>query len=346
MLRLLPEWCSPKSLVNEGVNELTARLAVVLLTLAVTLLAPLPTASAQPPGFDLQAHRGGRGETTEESLRAFAKSLELGVSTLELDIVITKDGQPLVWHDATIEPEKCSDTAPAVAGDPEYPYVGKVVHELTLVQVRTLDCGHRLDEFPSAEVVRGNKIATLPEVFVLADSYHSDVRYNVETKVEADHPGASAEPQEFVDVILAAVRSAGKVDRVEIQSFDWRTLPMVHQAEPSIPLVALYNDETWVPDSPWVAGENVAAIGDPMIGALLAGANILSPSYQLVAGKPYVEHAHSLGLKVIPWTVNDAEAMRAEIGYGVDGIITDYPTMLRSVMAELGMPLPPASHRY
>ena len=69
---------------------------VALMTLAVTLFAPPPTASAQPAGFDLQAHRGGRGETTEESLRAFAKSLELGVSTLELDIVITKDGQPLV----------------------------------------------------------------------------------------------------------------------------------------------------------------------------------------------------------------------------------------------------------
>jgi glycerophosphoryl diester phosphodiesterase len=320
-----------------------ARLGAVLA--CVVLLAPVPTASPDAPGFDLQAHRGGRGETTEESLRAFAKSLELGVSTLELDIVITKDGQPVVWHDPTIDAEKCSDTAPAVAGDPEYPYVGKLVHELTLVQIRTLDCGRRLDEFPRAEVVRGNKIAILPEVFALADTYRAGVRYNIETKVEADHPGASAEPQEFVDVILAAVRVAGKVDRVEIQSFDWRTLPMVHRAEPSIPLVALYNDETWVPDSPWVAGENTAAIGDPMIGALLVGANIVSPRYQLVSGKPYVDHAHSLGLKVIPWTVNDADAMHAEIGYGVDGIITDYPTLLRSMLAELGMALPPAYHR-
>src|SRR6516164_11033139 len=115
-----------------------ARLAAFL-TLAVTLFAPLPTASAQPPTFDLQAHRGGRGETTEESLRAFAKALELGVSTLELDIVITKDGQPMVWHDPTIEAEKCADTGPAFVGDPQYPYVGKLVHDLTLAQIRTLD---------------------------------------------------------------------------------------------------------------------------------------------------------------------------------------------------------------
>ncbi|WP_231987433.1 glycerophosphodiester phosphodiesterase [Mycobacterium sp. E2238] len=309
------------------------------------LIVLAPATGAQAPEFDLQAHRGGRGETTEESLRAFAKSLELGVSTLELDINITRDGQPLVWHDPTIDAEKCADTGPAFAGDPQYPYVGKLVYELTLSQIRTLDCGRRLAEFPDAEVVRGNKIAVLPEVFALADSYHAAVRYNIETKVAADKPGTSAGPQQFVDVILAAVRSADKIDRVEIQSFDWRTLPLVHAAEPSIPLVALYNEETWAPDSPWLAGENATAIGDPMIGAKLVGANIISPRYQLVAGKPYVDRAHALGLKVIPWTVDDAAAMRDQIADGVDGIITDFPTLLRGVLAGLGMPLPPAYHR-
>jgi len=317
----------------------------VWLTLTGVLFPPLPTASAEPVGFDLQAHRGGRGETTEESLRAFAKSLELGVSTLELDIVITKDGQPLVWHDPTIDAAKCADTAPAFAADPAYPYVGKLVHDLTLVQIRTLDCGKRLTEFPNAEVVRGNKIATLPDLFALTDSYHAGVRFNIETKVEADKPGASAGPQEFVDVILAAVRSAGKVDRVEIQSFDWRTLPMVHRAEASIPLVALYDEQTWAPDSPWLAGEDAALIGDPLLGALLVGANMVSPDYTLVTGKPYVDHAHALGLKVIPWTVEEASAIRTQIGYGVDGLITDFPTLLRRVLAELGMSLPPAYHR-
>jgi glycerophosphoryl diester phosphodiesterase len=321
---------------------LPARLAAALLTLSVLLASP---ASAQPSDFDLQAHRGGRGETTEESLRAFAKAIELGVSTLELDIAITKDGQPLVWHDPTIDAEKCADTGPAFTGDPQYPYVGKLVHELTLVQLRTLDCGRRLAEFPDAEVVRDNKIATLPEVFALADSYRAGVRFNIETKVEADRPNWSAAPQEFVDVILAAVRSAGKVSAVEIESFDWRTLPMVRQAEPSIPLVALYNDETWAPDSPWLPGINAVGVGEPVIGARMVGADIVSPDYQLVTGRPYVEHAHALGLKVIPWTVNDADAMRAQIGYGVDGLITDYPTLLRSVLGELGMPLPASYHR-
>ena len=311
---------------------------------AIGVVAPLPTASPQAPGFDLQAHAGGRGEATGESLRAFAKSLELGVSTLELDINLTKDHQPLVWHDPVIESQQCSDTGPAFAGDPSYPYVGKLVHDLTLAQIHTLDCGKPASQFPRAEVVRGNKIAVLPEVFSLTDSYRADVRYNIETKVAADHPGISAQPQEFVDVVLAAVRAAGKVGRVEIQSFDWRTLPLVRQAEPSIPLVALWNEHTWVPGSPWLATVNPDVVGDPVIGAMMVGASILSPEYSLV-DRALVDRAHSLGLSVIPWTVDDANDMRTQIAVGVDGIITNYPAVLRTVMAELGMALPPAYQR-
>jgi glycerophosphoryl diester phosphodiesterase len=329
----------------------------IMLAVLAAASATVPVANAVPADFDLQSHRGGRGETTEESLRAFAKSLELGVSTLEFDIVISKDGQPLVWHDPVVEPTKCADTAPAFRGDPLYPYVGKLVHDLTLAQIRTLDCGKLLSGYPDAEVVQNNKIAMLPEVFALTDSYGADVRYNIETKVEADKPETSATPQEFVDIILAAVRAAGKVERVEIQSFDWRTLPMVRAAEPSIPLVALWDETTWVPNSPWTAGVNPAVVGDPITGATMVGANILSPGYSvpygltpkddgfaLVADRAFNDRAHALGLKVIPWTINDADTMRAQIEAGADGIITDYPTRLRAVMAKLGMTLPPSYH--
>ena len=78
-----------------------------------------------------------------------------------------------------------------------------------------------------AEVVAGNTIATLPEVFALADEYGAGVRYNIETKIEADNPAMSASPEQFVDVILATTRAAGKLDKIDIQSFDWRTLPLV-----------------------------------------------------------------------------------------------------------------------
>lgn len=288
----------------------------VALVLAAAMASAVTPAEASGAAFDLQSHRGGRGETTESSLRAFAKSLELGVSTLELDIVLTRDVQPLVWHDSVIEPEKCTDTGPVFAGDPQYPYVGKRVAELTLAQVRTLDCGKLLPAFPDAEVVRGNVIATLPEVFALAG--HTGVRYNIETKVDADNQ------RQIVEVILAAVRAAGKLDSVEIQSFDWTTLPLVRAAEPAIPLVAL-----------WEEG------ADPIVGAVGAGADIVSPEYSPV-DRAFVDRAHAAGLRVIPWTVNDADAIRQQIAAGVDGLITDYPSRARQVLAELGMPLPPA----
>lgn len=263
-------------------------------------------------------------------MRAFAKSLELGVTTIELDVVLTRDSQPLVWHDPTIDPAKCVDTGPVIVGDPQYPYVGKPVRDLTVVQIRTLDCGLPQPEFPGAEVVRGNVIATLPEVFALTDSYRADVRYNIETKVDAENPGAAGDAQRLIDVILATVRAAGKVPAVDIQSFDWRTLPMVRRAEPSIPLVALWDDTT-------------AAVDDPVTAATTVGADVLAPEYSIV-DRDFVERAHALGCKVIPWTVNDADAMRAQIALGVDGVITDYPATLRRVLAELGMPLPPAYH--
>lgn len=337
-------------------RSLSLTLVAIIWVMATVCVVPL--AGAAPSTFDLQAHRGGRGETTEESLRAFAKALELGVDTLELDIVVSKDGQPMVWHDPVIEETKCADTHPAFPGDPHYPYVGRLVHDLTLAQLRTLDCGKLLPGFPDAEVVKGNRIATLPEVFALAASYHADVRYNIETKVEAEKPETSAPPQQFVDVILASVRAAGKADKVEIQSFDWRTLPMVRAAEPSMPLVALWDETTWVPNSPWLNGLNAAMIGDPVVGAMLVGANILSPGYsvphgqtpsdpgfRLVADRAFVERAHALGLKVIPWTINDEATMNVQIDAGADGIITDYPTRLRAVLAARGMPLPPAYHK-
>lgn len=292
------------------------RRAVVAAALLVAAITASATTVAQPPAFDLQAHRGGRGETTEESLRAFAKSLALGVSTLELDIVLTRDAQPLVWHDPVIEPAKCTDTGPAFPGDSDYPYVGRRVADLTLDQIRTLDCGHLLPEFPDAEVVRHNVIATLPDVFALAG--RTDVRYNIEAKVDGDNQ------QQIIDVILAAVRAAEKLDGVQIQSFDWRTLPLVRAAEPGIPLVALAEQGP-----------------DPISGALAVGADIVSPDYVMV-DRALTERAHAAGLRVIPWTVNDSDAMRQQIAAGVDGLITDYPSRLRAVLAELGKPLPRA----
>lgn len=324
---------------------------------AASSSSPASVSPAAAEQFDLQAHRGGRGEYTEESLEAFDKALSLGVSTLELDIVLTKDKQPLVWHDPKIDETKCADTAPVTPGDPQFPYVGKLVHELNLDQVRTLNCDKVLESYPDAQPVAGNKIATLPELFALVDDRGADaVRFNIETKVEGEKREESATPEEFVDVILAEVTEADKVDRVSIQSFDWRTLPLTHQAQPSIPLVALWDETTWKQGSPWLGPVDFDAVGGDVIEGVktIDGVTVLSPGYvdpypdgqvppagyTLVANEDFVTRAHDAGFTVIPWTINDAAVMNAQIDAGADGIITDYPTRLREVMTEREMALP------
>ncbi len=307
-----------------------------------------------PTGFDLEAHRGGRGETTEESRRAFEKALDLGVTTLEFDIVLAKDATPVVWHDPEILPEKCADTAPATPDDPQFPYVGDLVHELTWEQLQTLDCSGRLEGFPNAEQIPENRLLRLSDVFALTKARGADVHYNIETKLEAIERSKSAEPEEFVDAILAEVDAADVADKVMIQSFDWRSLPLVHRTHPDIPLVLLWDETTWISGSQWTGDVDFDEVGGDIVeAAKRVGAAVLSPGYtvpygrtageegfRLVADKALCDRAHAAGLAVVPWTINDPDTMAAQIDAGADGIISDYPTMLRSVMDKRGMDLP------
>lgn len=327
-------------MTSRTLSRLAALAAATVVALGGAALTS-PVQAAPSGSFDLQSHRGGRGEHTEESLYGFARSLELGVSTLELDVVLTKDDVPLIWHDPTVQADKCTDTAPAAPGDEQFPYVGKTIHDLTYAQVQTLVCAKKLAAFPEAKVVEGNRIATLPQLFDLVAQYKAGaVRFNIETKIEAEERAKSAEPAAFVAQILGAARRAGVLNRIEIQSFDWRSLPLVRAQAPSVPLVALYDATTWKKNSAWLGPVGYEKYdGDVVRAAKAAGFDVLSPDAELSDAKT-VTAAHAAGLKVVPWTVNEEKDMRAQLALGVDGIITDYPTRLRGVLAAAGKPLP------
>src|SRR5215468_9645538 len=183
----------------------------VLASLAVvtTLAIPVTAHASTPEGpgvlpqktqFDLQAHRGGIGMTTEESLEGFAKAMRLGVSTLELDTHVTKDEKVVVNHDRQISAQKCQDTAPVTPGDPMYPYVGKYIKDLTLAQIKTMDCGYQqLPGFPEQEQIKGFRMVELKDVLNLVKSYRANkVTLNIETKVEAGAPTQTAPRELFV----------------------------------------------------------------------------------------------------------------------------------------------------
>ncbi|MFI7632771.1 glycerophosphodiester phosphodiesterase [Nonomuraea sp. NPDC049400] len=334
-------------------------LTVVAAALAVTAVPGVADADGRR-AFDLQAHRGGLGLVVESTLPAFANALELGVSTLELDVQITEDGQAVVTHDRKVNGTKCRDTAPAVPDDPEFPYAGKYVNTLTLSQIRTMDCGSQtLAAFPGQRAVPGAPMATLREVFELVGRYRArDVKLNVETKVEAGAPSETAPREQFVQVTLREIRRAGMLRQVTIQSFDWGALMRMRELEPRLPLVALTNRDflqTGQPGaSPWLGGIDIDAFGgDPLKAVKSFGADAFSPvhgfpqngkvtdpGYQAYVTKDMVDQAHALGLKVIPWTIDDEPTLNKLIDDGVDGIITDYPDRLRQVMAERGFKLP------
>ena len=310
--------------------------------------------------FDIQAHRGGLGLRSENTLSSFGNALRLGVSTLELDIQITEDGQAVVTHDRRVAANKCLDTAPVTPGDAEFPYVGKYVKNLTLAQVRTLDCGSlKLADKPEQVITPGSRMPLLSEVFDLVERYGAnDVTFNIETKVEAGAPQETAPREQFVQVAAKEIREAGLLRRVTVQSFDWGALKRMRQVEPRLPLVALTNYDflqTGQPGaSPWLGGIDIDDFGgDPIRAIKTFGATTFSPVHGFPQGgsvndpdyRPYVtremvRHAHRNGIKVVPWTVDDYPTLRKLVADGVDGIITDYPDRLRKVAAENHFRLP------
>jgi glycerophosphoryl diester phosphodiesterase len=321
--------------------------------------------SAPRQEFDLQAHRGGLGLRPESTLSAFGNAMQLGVSTLELDVQITEDGVAVVTHDRQISPVKCQDTAPAFPGDPEYPYVGKYIKTLTLAQVKTLDCGTRRPTDPNdpyvdtMEMVPGSKMPTLIEVFDLVKRYGADdVMLNIETKVEAGAPEETAPREQFVQVVANDVREAGMIDQATIQSFDWGTLMLMREVEPRLPIIALTNRDFLQcgqsGSSPWLGGIDADDYDCDLVRAADSfGADAISPvhgfpqngtvsdpGYQPYVTGQMVDAAHAAGMKVVPWTVNDRATMEKLMDDGVDGLITDYPDRLREVMGDRRYVLP------
>jgi glycerophosphoryl diester phosphodiesterase len=331
--------------------------------LAVACAVAAPAAAQADGGkrFDVEAHRGGLGLVTESTLQSFANGLEVGVTTLELDVQITKDGQAVVTHDRKVPPSKCRDTQPVTPGDPVFPYVGHYIKDLTLAQVETLACDKPQPSFPQQRVVPNARMPKLSQVFSLVRCYRArDVRLNVETKVEAGAPEQTAPREQFVQVTAAEIRKARMLDQVMIQSFDWGALMRMRQVEPRLPIVALTNGDflqVGQPGaSPWLGGIDIDDFGGSLVrGAASFGADAISPVHGNPQGGkvgdpgyvPYTtpemaREAHEAEMAVIPWTIDDPATMASLIDAGVDGIITDYPDRLRAVIEARGYKLPRA----
>jgi len=314
---------------------------------AVCLLA---ATAAQ--AFDLQAHRGGRGLWPESTLAAFGHAIRLGVTTLELDIAITSDGVPVVTHDPALNPALTRD-----ARGEWLLRAGPLVKDMTLAQIQSYDVG-RLDprqaygrEFPLQQAQDGQRIPTLAALFQLVrDMGASDVQFNVETKTDPGVPGNTLDPESFVRALLRVIGTPGMLKRVTVQSFDWRTLAIVQRLEPQLRTVYLTVPPPVAdryPSGLWTAGHHLKDYNGSVPQMVRAASGkavgvVWSPHFSSLTAD-LVREAQDLGLKVIPWTVNDRPTMERLIDWGVDGIISDYPDRLRASMAFKGLALPKGS---
>ena len=317
---------------------------------AATAAVMIAASAAQ--AFDLQGHRGARGLAPENTLEGLALALSIGVSTLELDLGMSKDGVVVVHHDIWLNPDTTrGPNGMFLAGR------GPALRSLTFAELQRYDVGRLKPgtayarRFPHQRATDGARIPALSSAFDLARRAKADrVRFNIETKTNPTVSADTADPETFAAAVLRAVKDAGLSARVSLQSFDWRSLVVFRRLAPEIPRICLTlergandNVQRGRPGpSPWTAGLDVDDFGGSTPRLVKAAdCTAWSPLY-LDLSDAALKEAKSLGLTVIPWTVNGRADMDRLIAAGVDGLITDYPDRLRAATSARSLPLPPA----
>jgi glycerophosphoryl diester phosphodiesterase len=326
-------------------NAAARRAQATLRSLALPLLLVVLPA----PAFDLEGHRGTRGLAPENTLPAFRRALEIGITTIETDLGVTKDDVVVISHNPNLNPD--------LVRDPEGHWLaapGPYIRALTFAELSRYDIG-RINpasqyarQFPNQQATDGERFPKLSELFDLARASGKSVRFNIETKITPTSGENTPDPATFAKLVIAVVREAKLADRVTIQSFDWRTLREAKRIAPEIETSCLTiqtksDDTVTTADggpSPWHAGLALRDYGGSLPALVrAAGCGTWSMFWRNLTPKD-LGVAHALGLKVLPWTVNERSDMRSLIELGVDGIITDYPDRLREVMVEKKMALP------
>ncbi len=289
--------------------------SLALFTLLLITCKPLENKPVNiPPTFDWQGHRGARGLAPENTVPAFLRALQYPqVTTLELDLAVSKDHQLIVSHEPWFNPDIClrPDGSRLSAQEAE----GVWLYRLTAAEIRAYDCGRlRHPRFPE-QVPQSAHKPTLREVVEAVRQAYPDrpVRWNLEIKSRPEWDGIRTPPVDtFARLVVEEITALGLRNACTVQSFDLRALRAVRAQDADQPL-ALLVENALGPE------KNLQRLGFTPA--------IYSPYYALVSRKT-VRFCHQRGMKLIPWTVNDPGAMRRLVQLGVDGIITDYPNRI------------------
>jgi glycerophosphoryl diester phosphodiesterase len=273
-----------------------------------------------PANFDIQGHRGARGLFPENTTYGMIGTLQIeDVTTLEMDVVISKDNQVLLSHDPWLSSEICnfSNGDRMLAIDDEK----FRIYEMTFDEIKKFDCGSRWNKKFPKQRPRGATKPLLTEIIFAVREYcaeekRPDVNFNIEIKSKPEWDNfMTPPPAKFAKLVYDVVNASEVKDRITIQSFDVRSLQAIRALDPDLKLVLLVEGET-----------NYKA----KLKELGFTPAVYSPNYTLI-DKSSVDELHKLGMKVIPWTVNDSVQMMKTIETGVDGIISDDPELLQRV---------------
>lgn len=269
--------------------------------------------------IDIQGHRGARGLYPENSLIGFEKALEMGVTTLELDLCVSKDSQLVVSHEPYFSSEICLKPD----GSEIHPDSAQELNmfQMTYEEISAFDCGSKgNDSFPDQAKMKIVK-PLLSDVFSLIEKKEmaDPVNYNIELKsMEPFDNIYHPTPDVFSDLVYNTINEKIDWSRITIQSFDFRVLQYFHEKYPHVKIALLIENElSWQ--------ENLDSLGfTPDIYSCyykrLDEDNVLAIKY--------------MEMQVIPWTVNNVEEMENLIGLGVDGLITDYPNKAIELVKE------------
>ena len=292
--------------------------------------------------FDLQGHRGARGLAPENTIPAFETALRIGVTTLELDVAMTKDDVLVVSHDSYLNPEHTRGP------DGEFlKKQGPAIRSLGFDELQRYDVGRiqpgtaYAARFPTQRGADNVRIPKLTDVFDLVQRNGADhIRFNIETKLTPTSGADAPDPETFATALTKAIQDAGLTSRASIQSFDWRTLMVARRIAPQIERVCLTIESPGEDNigrnlpgpSPWTVGLDIDDYGGS-VPRLVKAADcaVWSPYFHNVTAA-LVKEAHGLGLKVIPWTVNEMADLELMYQTGIDGIISDYPDRARAAL--------------
>lgn len=270
--------------------------------------------------FDWQGHRGARGLYPENTIGAMEEALQYPVTTLEMDVVVTKDNQIIVSHEPWMSEEICIDPEGKPVKFKQYN-----IYKMTYEEVVTFDCG----SLPHPRFPMQKKIAvgkpTLEKLISVTEKTlkklnRPDVGYNIEIKSTPldEKEGFQPDYKKFSDMVVTKLKELLPVTKFTIQSFDWRVLKYIHEKYPAVRLVALK-------EGPFNPKAVVEELGFTPY--------VFSPSFKNLT-REKVKTLQGMNIKVIPWTVNDLADLRMIKEMGVDGIITDYPNHIKEVSSE------------